>query len=57
MNEANEFFPFDDEYQFKFYRELPNLERFIIPQSDTISTGTNSSNDEVDEIINKLAKS
>lgn len=25
-----EFYPFDDELQFRFYRELPDLSRFVI---------------------------
>ena len=27
---ADEFLPFDDELQYKFYRELPDLSRFVI---------------------------
>jgi hypothetical protein len=26
----DEFFPFDDEIQYKFYRELPDLSRFVV---------------------------
>jgi|LauGreDrversion4_2_1035121.scaffolds.fasta_scaffold116455_2 hypothetical protein len=27
---VSEFYPFDDELQFKFYRNLPDLSRFIV---------------------------
>lgn len=52
----DEVFPFDDELQYKFYRELPDLSRFVSEQSSH-SAGISSSENELDEMNKKMLKS
>ena len=58
VDETDEFFPFDDELQFKFYRDLPDLSRFVVDKEQTSSGAiTGSSDADVDDMTKKLLKS
>lgn len=48
----DEYFPFDDELQYKFYRDLPDLSRFIV---DASATASNDS--DLEEMQKKILKS
>ena len=52
--QEDEYFPFEDELQHKFYRDLPDLARFT---TDNSSSATGSTESELEEMAKKLVKS
>ncbi len=50
--QEEEFFPFDEELSFNFYRVLPDLSRFVLTESSSISI--TSSESDLDEMNKKL---
>jgi hypothetical protein len=55
VDQQDEVFPFDDEIQYKFYRELPDLSRFFSEQSS--AAGASSYDSEIDEMAKRMLKS
>ena len=62
IKKTNEdFYPFDDENQYRFYRDLPDLARFVVESTNLSPSNsthqTSSSDSEIEDIYKKSSKS